>query len=282
MTTTINKRKTLSIIGAGKLGRTLGRLWHDNAVFDIADVVTRTAVSAQQATEFIGAGRAVAGLQNLVRADICLLAVGDNELPLVCAELEATGYYYPGQLVFHCSGALSSTALEPAADAGASIASIHPIRSFAQPPQVLGSFAGTWCGVEGEASALAVLNPAFEAIGGRMVSILAEHKTLYHAAAVIASNYLVTLMDASLQAYEGAGVPREQALQMIQPLVSNTMDNIFRAGPEEALSGPIARGDLDTVERQWKALVAYRPGLGDLYSQLARHTMALAQRRKKP
>jgi predicted short-subunit dehydrogenase-like oxidoreductase (DUF2520 family) len=126
-----------------------------------------------------------------------------------------------------------------------------------------------------------VLNPAFEAIGGHMVTILAEHKTLYHAAAVIASNYLVTLVDAALQAYEGAGVPREQALQMLQPLMNNTMDNIFRAGPEKALSGPIARGDLQTVEKQQNALATYRPALGELYGQLAQHTASLAQRRDK-
>ncbi|MDO9218604.1 MAG: DUF2520 domain-containing protein, partial [Lacisediminimonas sp.] len=131
------------------------------------------------------------------------------------------------------------------------------------------------------ALALAVLNPAFQAIGGRLVTILAEHKTLYHAAAVIASNYLVTLADAALQAYEGAGVPREQALQMLQPLMHNTMDNIFRAGPEAALSGPVARGEWQMVDRQQEALAAYRPALGEFYGQLAQHTARLAQGRKQ-
>lgn len=272
--------KTLSIIGAGHLGSTLGRLWHEQGVFRIGDVATRSMASAQQAAAFIGAGRPVAGLDELADADIFLIATADDQLAPVCAGLARNGAIHAGQLVFHCSGALSSAELAPAAAAGARVASIHPIRSFAQPQQVIHSFAGTWCGVEGDVQALSVLGPAFEAIGARLAPVDAQHKTLYHAAAVFASNYLVTLVDATLQAYEGAGVPRAQALQMIQPLMTNTLENIFRAGPEAALSGPVARGDVGTVQRQSQALSAFRPELGALYDLLAQHTAKLAQGRK--
>src|SRR5205085_171600 len=106
--------------------------------------------------------------------------------------------------------------------------------SFAQPEQVLKNFAGTWCGVEGDAAALAVLAPLFEKPGARLVAVRPEAKTLYHAAAVFASNYLVTLGDAALAAYAGAGITRKDALQMIAPLMQNTLANLLEHGPEAA------------------------------------------------
>ncbi|MDB5797039.1 MAG: hypothetical protein JWP36_941 [Paucimonas sp.] len=275
--------RTLTIVGAGHLGRTLGRLWHEKQVFALADVVTRSQGSADEAVAFIGAGHARFTLNGLAPADLVLIATGDDQIGAVCAALAQQGLFRAGQIVFHCSGALSSAELAPAAAAGAAVASVHPIRSFAQPAQVLSTFDGTWCGMEGEPEALALLSPAFGAIGARLAQVDARHKTLYHAAAVFASNYLVTLLDASLQAYEGAGVPRQQALQMVQPLVRTTLDNIYRAGPEAALSGPLARGDMQTVARQSEALQAYRADLGKLYDDLAQATADLARRaRSKP
>ena len=274
-------RKGLSIIGAGHLGMTLGRLWHEHQVFEIADVVTRSAHSATQAAQFIGAGRPLADLNDIADADVFLIATADDQLAPVCDELARAGRFHAGQVVFHCSGALTSAVLGTAAAAGATVASVHPIRSFAQPSDVIGTFAGTWCGTEGEPQAQAVINPAFESIGGRLVSIRPEHKTLYHAAAVFASNYLVTLVDAALLAYEGAGVPRAQALQMVRPLTENTLQNILRVGPDAALSGPIARGDMQTVARQDQALTALRPELGELYRMLARHTAEMVRRSRR-
>jgi len=271
---------TLSIIGCGKVGRTLGRLWHDNRTFSLLDILNRSAASAQEASAFIGAGSVAVSYDGLRNADAYLIAAGDDQIAACCSALAAAGKLQPGSVVFHCSGALSSLELATASDRGAAVASIHPIRSFAVPQQVAEHFAGTWCGSEGDAAALAILGPAFSAIGARMVTIRREQKTLYHAAAVFASNYQVTLIDVAQQAYVAAGIAPELALQLIAPLLSESAANAFRLGPAAALTGPIARGDMATVARQYQAVQEWQPQVAGLYQQFATLTADLALRKK--
>ncbi|MDL2356547.1 MAG: DUF2520 domain-containing protein [Pseudomonadota bacterium] len=266
---------TLNIIGAGQLGRVLGRLFAASGAFAVQDVLTRSMASAVDAVDFIGAGRAVGAQADMRRADAVMLAVGDDQIGPVCAALAAAGAL-DGVLVFHCSGAQSSAALLAAARQGALTASVHPVRSFADPHAVAGEFAGTWCGVEGDARALALLAPALAAIGARAVAIDAAAKTVYHAASVFASNYLVTLLDTALRAYQAAGIPEAVARELARPLATETLANVFRLGPRAALSGPIARGDLATVARQQAALDGWDAQAGRLYRALAEATTALA------
>jgi predicted short-subunit dehydrogenase-like oxidoreductase (DUF2520 family) len=278
---TIAVHKTLTIIGCGKVGKTLGRLWHANGTFVIQDVLNRSLASSHRAASFIGAGRAVRDYAGLLPADIYLIASSDDQLAQCCEDLARSGRITAGTIVFHCSGALASTELQPAAQQGASIASVHPIRSFASPEQVADNFAGTYCGVEGDPRALEVLSEGFSAIGARMVSIDAECKTIYHSAAVFACNYLVTLLDIAQQAYAKSGIPPEVSLKLMEPLVRETVDNVFTLGPADALTGPIARGDLATVVKQYRAVSAWNKRHGRLYRQLGTLTAALAARRRK-
>ena len=268
--------RTLNIIGAGHLGRVLGRLFAASGAFEVQDVLTRSSGSATNAVGFIGAGHAVGELAGLRRADAVMLAVSDDQIEPACAALAAAGAL-DGVLVFHCSGAKSSAALLAAAQAGALTASVHPVRSFADPESVARDFAGTWCGLEGDARALALLEPALAAIGARPVAIDAAAKTVYHAASVFASNYLVTVLDAALRAYQAAGIPEQVARELARPLATETLDNVFRLGPRAALSGPIARGDFATVARQQAALDGWDAPSGQLYRALADATTQLAQ-----
>lgn len=107
-----------------------------------------------------------------------------------------------------------------------------------------------------------------------------QFKTVYHAAAVFASNYLVTLLDVAQQAYVKAGVAPELALQLLEPLVRGTADNVFKMGTTEALTGPIARGDLATAVRQYRAVRDWNAQAGSLYKLLAKMTADIARRRK--
>ena len=268
---------TLNIIGAGRLGRVLGRLFAASGAFVVQDVLTRSTVSAQDAVGFIGAGRAVDGIDAVRRADAVMFAVGDDQIEPACAALAAVASTtLDGVLVFHCSGALSAAALQAAASHGALTASVHPVRSFADPQQVARDFAGTWCGLEGDARALALLAPALASIGARPVAIDANAKTVYHAASVFASNYLVTLLDTAMRAYQAAGIPEPVARELARPLALETLDNVFRLGPRAALSGPIARGDFATVARQQAALDGWDAQAGRLYRALADATGTLA------
>lgn len=269
---------TLNIIGAGKVGRALGRLFAASGAFVVQDVLTRSQVSAQAAVDFIGAGQVVGSVAAMRPAHTWMLALTDDQIDAAARQLAALAQI-GGAVVFHCSGARSCAELGAARAAGALTASVHPVRSFADPAQVVAQFTGTFCGIEGDERALDLLAPALARIGARTVPIDAAAKTVYHAASVFASNYLVTVMDAALRAYQAAGIPEELARMLAAPLATETLENVLRLGPAAALTGPIARGDMVTVARQQDALDAWDSPSGDLYRALAEATSTLAQRR---
>ena len=271
---------SLSIIGSGHLARTLGLLWQRHRSVVLGDVLSRSVANAGAACDFIGAGRPLQDYASLAPADIYLIATPDDQIAACCAQLAASGRLAPGTVVFHCSGALPASALAAARDHAAAVASVHPVRSFALPEAVAQSFAGTWCGVEGDAAALAILEPLFTGIGARLIAIDPAAKTVYHAAAVFASNCVVTLLDAAVQAYREAGIPEDVAMQIMEPLVRKTVDQVFAAGTAQALSGPAARGDVATVERQYRAVKAWNPDMGRLYRLMSDAATRIAQRRK--
>ncbi|HYD60012.1 MAG TPA: Rossmann-like and DUF2520 domain-containing protein [Noviherbaspirillum sp.] len=272
--------QTLNIIGCGQVGKVLGRLWATAGTFEVQDILNRSLESAARAADFIGAGRAHADPTSMRAADVYMIGTADDQIAQACETLADMGLLSPDAIVFHCSGALPSGILAAAKTQGASVASVHPIRSFAGAEQAAASFAGTYCGVEGDAVAVEVLTKAFSSIGAKLVPVDAELKSVYHAAAVFSSNYLVTLMDVALEAYVKAGVPRDDALKLMEPLVRGTVDNIFRLGPTEALTGPIARGDVATVLRQYRAVSAWDKRFASLYKQLGKQTAAIAARRR--
>jgi len=271
--------RRLSVIGGGHVGRVLGRLFSATGAFAVQDVLARSADNAAQAAAFIGNGVAAASYAALRPADVYMLTVTDDQIVPACEAL-AAAVPLRGAVVFHCSGALASDRLQAARAAGAYVASVHPIRSFADVEAVAGGFAGTFCGVEGDQLALDVLLPALAAIGARAVQIDPAAKTVYHAAAVFASNYLVTVIDAALRAYQAAGIPEAVARELARPLAIESMENAFRLGAAPALTGPVARGDMATVLRQQDAVMAWDAATGQLYRALVPPTIALAERKR--
>ena len=275
-------RLSLNIIGAGHLGMTFGRLWANSSAVHLQQILNRTPSSTRAAIEFIGAGAPAESIAAMAPADIYLISTTDDAIAACCEALAASGKLHSGSIVFHCSGARNSSELIAATRLGAAVASIHPVRSFAQPEQVAANFSGALCGVEGDPRALKILAECFSAIGAQFVPILADQKVLYHAAAVFASNYLVTLQDVAQATYGHAGIAPEIALKLVEPLVRETIDNIFSHGPAQALSGPVARGDMATVSKHLQALAVVNTDYAKLYRDFVGITAALADRRKNP
>ncbi|KQV59104.1 Rossmann-like and DUF2520 domain-containing protein [Duganella sp. Root336D2] len=269
----------LTVVGGGHVGRVLGRLFSAAGAFAVQDVLARSADSAARAAAFIGSGAGAVSYAALRPAEVYMLTVGDDQIVPACEAL-AAAVPLQGAVVFHCSGALASDRLQAARAAGAYLASVHPIRSFADVEAVAAGFAGTFCGVEGDRQALDVLLPALAAIGARAVQIDPAAKTVYHAAAVFASNYLVTVIDAALRAYQAAGIPEAVARELARPLAIESMENAFRLGAAPALTGPVARGDMATVLRQQDAVMAWDAATGQLYRSLVPPTIALADRKR--
>jgi predicted short-subunit dehydrogenase-like oxidoreductase (DUF2520 family) len=270
---------TLNIIGGGRVGCTLGALWEQMHVFSIQDVLSGTPQGARSAVAFIGGGRAVSALEDMRTADIWMLTPLDGKIAACCSALAASGLLRKGGIVFHCSGALSSAELEPAAERGAHVASVHPLKSFAEPHDAVRAFAGTWCAAEGDGAALAVLRPAFERLGARVAEIDPQSKPVYHAASVIVSNYLVALTEAGLRCYEKAGISRDTAVAMMEPLVRETVENVFKLGTVKALTGPIARGDEAVVADQFAALAKWDARIASVYRDLGAIAVQIARER---
>jgi len=260
--------KTLNIVGAGRAGRTLARLWFEQGVFAIQCVLNRTPASAREAIAFIGAGSACASAQDMQLADVWLIATPDGEITRAAQALAASGLLRAGNVVFQLSGATPSRELSAVFNADVCVASVHPLKSFADAAEAGRTFAGTYCAIEGSAAALAVLRPAFAQIGAHVNEIDPQFKIVYHAASVMVCNYLTALMEAGLQCYEKAGLPRATASAMMEPLVRETVDNVFRLGTVKALTGPIARGDHAVVARQLAALHEFDPRIGEIYRSL--------------
>jgi predicted short-subunit dehydrogenase-like oxidoreductase (DUF2520 family) len=269
----------LNIIGAGKLGRTLGRLWTVKNVFTVQDILNRTVESGRQAAAFIGAGRAVAGFEELRPAEWHLIATEDDRIEYCAANLALAGILRPGDTIFHCSGYLPSTILAVPSATGVLTASLHPLRSFAEPETAAKNFAGTNCALEGNPDILARLEAAVMAIGGVPLLIESSKKAVYHAAAVLSSNGLTALLQAAVEAWGEAGLAEEQALRISEPLVRNTVDNIYRMGPLKALTGPVVRGDRDVVAGEMEALDAWKPEIRELYRLLSIFALEMARRR---
>lgn len=269
--------KRLNLIGAGRVGRTLASLWEEKHTFTIQDVLDGTPQGARAAVAFIGDGRAVDALEEMRPADVWMVTPPDGVIVQCCEALAGSGLLRQGDIVFHCSGAMPSDELKAAAARGAHIAGVHPLKSFADPRDAVRTFTGTYCAADGDRAALEVMRPAFERIGATVSEIEPRFKTVYHAASVIVCNYLTALLETGLRCYERSGLDRDTALRMMEPLVRETVDNVFKLGTVKALTGPIARGDYAVVARQLKALAAWDPRIEEIYRELGTIALELSR-----
>jgi predicted short-subunit dehydrogenase-like oxidoreductase (DUF2520 family) len=263
---------TLNLIGAGRVGRTLARLWHSHGLLQVQDVLTQSQASAQAAVRFIGAGLAVPTLGAMRAADLWLIATPDGQIRAVAEALAASGH--AASSVFHGSGALPAAELQVLAQRGWRTASAHSLLSFANPSTALIQFDGTVCALEGNEHVVRQLQPLYQAIGGRCFALAAHEKLVYHAAAVWATNFLPVMQAQAEALWQQSGLPAELIPELRQRLLRNAVDNVLAQGPAGALTGPAARGDTELVERQRDALTALHQDTGAAYAALS----VLAQR----
>ncbi|MCA0177486.1 MAG: DUF2520 domain-containing protein [Proteobacteria bacterium] len=264
----IMRLSTLNVIGAGRVGPVLARLWQQAGVLRVQGVAARHLVSAQNATAFIGSGLACTDLAELPPAELWLVAVPDDQITAVATQLAAQPHVPAA--AWHCSGFLPSCALAPLAAAGWQVGSVHPALSFADRDAALAQFAGTVCAVEGDDRAFA----AVSAIGGRPFALRAEAKPLYHAAAVWASNFQPVLDAVAQGLWRHIGMPPDLVAPLAQGFAQRAVDNVGQLGAQAALTGPAARGDLAVVQAEIQALAALDSDLAAAYAALS----ALASR----
>ncbi len=180
------------------------------------------------------------------------------------------------QAVVHTSGALSTDVLESAARQGAAVGSLHPLQTFAGDEDDHGKLRGSVFGVEAEGDLRETLLEIVQDLGGTAIELRGEDKVLYHAAAVLVSNYTVTLMKLATDLWLRLGWERPAAVNALLPLLQGTVDNLARSGVPAALTGPIARGDVETVERHLEALSKAAPDIVAAYRELAIQAIPVA------
>jgi len=271
-------RPPVAIIGPGRVGSALGIL-AAKAGWPVVAVGARRLDRARAAAEQIGPGvRACAPAEAVASAGLVLLTVTDGAI-------QDAGTLARGTVVVHCCGALSSEVLAAARDrSGCHIASAHPLQTFPTAAAAVERLPGTFFFCEGDQPAMEVIERFIVAIAGRVERISAvgpASKMLYHASAVMACNYLVTLIDAALELMGCVGIDRRTALAALGPLVRATVDNVIALGPEQALTGPVSRADGETVGGHLDALAGRCDlhGVSELYRVAGRQTVALALRK---
>ena len=262
--------RSVSIVGLGNWGSSLAHAL-DTAGVSLQEVIitgrSRTGRSAWTRTlPLTTLDRAQ------LKADILWLCVPDAAIKRVTGRIvKRVGKRgLKGQLVVHSSGALSTLVLQAAARAGASVASVHPVMSFATRVPV--SLQGVPFGVEGGPAARRILNAIVRQVGGRPFAVEAAKKALYHAVGVLSSPLLVSQLAAAHEAAALAGFTPQQAKRLIVPIVRATVDNFFLRGPGKSFSGPIARGDVQTIHLHLQALKPH-PILAGVYRSLALYAL---------
>lgn len=203
--------------------------------------------------------------------DVVFLTVPDSAIETACRALE----WKPRHRVIHCSGALGLDVLSSARERGALVGCLHPLQSFPARDPEPGRFTGISCGVEAEDPLGALLEGMVRGVGARPFRLEGVDRTLYHASAVFASNFVVGLMSAASRLWALAGLPEVAARDSLSPLLLSAATNVANKDLAAALTGPIARGDVATVEAQLAAL-RDEPALRALYRGLSGELVNLA------
>jgi predicted short-subunit dehydrogenase-like oxidoreductase (DUF2520 family) len=262
----------LGFIGAGTVGTALAvRL--SQSGYPVVAVASRSQASAQKLADAVGGCRVFDSNQAAAdNAELIFITTPDDAIAPVAAEIK----WHPGQSVIHCSGADSVDILEPAKKAGAQVGAFHPLQTFASLKQAIDNMPGSTFALEAEEPLLTTLKEMAAALGGNVVVLKASDKVLYHTSAVIACNYLVTLVKVASDLWQSFGVPPQKATQALLPLLRGTLHNIETIGIPNCLTGPIARGDIGTINKHLDALEQTAPHLLTTYRELGRQTVPIA------
>ena len=278
-------KPSFAIIGCGKVGRALAQQLPE-AGYRPMGFSSRRITSARAAAEIAGAlDRCFEKTWEAAKdADIVFITTPDDAIKESCRIIVENNGFKKKSVVFHCSGALASTelALVKSGNAksgimtGVQIGSMHPLQSFAV--QKSGNpFDNIMMAVEGDPAAVETAREIVTDLGAQPFTISTDGKMLYHAAAVVASNYLVTLMDLAIKLMAASGVSETEAFKILNPLVKGTLANIESTGIPDALTGPIARGDVEIVTKHVQALQCLSGDMAKYYSLSGIETIKIAR-----
>lgn len=264
-----------AIIGTGMVGTAIGALLK-KAGHKIASLADTSPANLTRASVFLGKIPSFQDpAQAAVKADCLLITTPDDVIGQACSYV-AQRANLKRKKVFHMSGAGGLDLLEPATRVGAVVGCIHPLQSFSSIEGAIKTIPGSYFGVTAGRGSKSLATSLVHDLGGIPINVTSRQKPLYHLAACMASNYLVTLMSLVESVSRSIGFSKKDAGQAFLPLVYGSLKNIEAQGSAKALTGPIARGDAGTIQKHVLALADNLPELAPIYTQLGHATINLA------
>ncbi len=270
-------KKRIVLIGPGRLGQAVTRLLNE-AGHDIRAIISRKASRAQAAARFCNCWHTgTTDLEKAREGEIVLLALPDDHLGAMAAHLRRSGLLSPGSVLVHFSGIHPASILLGEEGPSVQALAIHPLQTFADSVMGVQNIPGSPFSIEGPEELIPLAEQLVKDMEGVPFRITSQQKPLYHAAACIASNYLVTLVDTAAQVMAGCGMEKREAFELLIPILRGTGRNLIALGPEQALTGPIARGDVRTVAKHLKSLKVMPEQLESIYRLMGKQTVEVAR-----
>ena len=261
----------IGFVGAGKVGFSLGKYFCQKGLA-VAGFFSKNPKSAIEAAEFTGTEKFDTMKQIAEVSDVLFLTVPDGQVIPVWEQLKE--YNLAGKIISHCSGALSSTVFSGSRKAGASCYSAHPFLAVSDKFYSYQDFQNALFTIEGSPEEMDKMCGLFLSCGNKVQKSRPEDKMRYHAAASVASNFMVTLAFEAQKILEQSGFSEKSAKEALSYLMRQNLDSIIQRGPAAALTGPIERGDAGTVKGHISVLA---PKERLFYIPMARATLSLAK-----
>ncbi|MCR5201953.1 MAG: DUF2520 domain-containing protein [Lachnospiraceae bacterium] len=241
----------LGFIGAGKVGTTLGKVFSE-AGLEVVGFYSRTKESAEESATFTGT-KLYDDAEDLVKAsDTLFITVSDAAIKDVWDYIAR--FDIKNKIICHCSGALSSDIFKDSKNSGAHVCSIHPIFAFSDKFSIYKQFNNVNFTLEGDSEAVSTIEELLTGLGHKVRIIPSDKKVLYHAAMVYASNLVVGIINESVELLKECDFSEEEGYLAIEKLAKTNLDSVFARGCEGALTGPVERGDYETVNRHRDAI----------------------------
>lgn len=276
------KSNEIAIIGVGRVGSNIAIRLHESGI-PIRLILDKDKNSSKLLADKTGCQVVLTEIEALIdyNFSILMIATPDQTIAEVAQILANLPLDFPGKYVFHFSGAMTSDILDDLRNKGAMCASMHPVQSFTAPGLGLTPLDNIFWALEGDETALAKAKYLITQLKGDFFLLSKKNKPLYHAACVFASNYLVALVKSCTTLMAKFDIQEEQAVRILSPLIQTTFANILNKGIDDALTGPISRGDINSVQSHIAALKENSPELVSLYQQLAQVLIQLSRQSEK-
>lgn len=272
--------RDIAIIGAGKLGTSLGMALSQKG-YRIRTLSCQTFSSAEESSQILKQGTPFTdNIQTARSGKTIILSVPDDQIEKVSQELDRSSLTWEDKRVFHCSGLVPASVLDPLHHKGASTLSIHPAQTFSRKKTNPQKFKGIYFGLEGSEEGLIWGQKLVQDLGGYSLILKAEDKPFYHLACSTASNLLVVLLQMSSFFLQETGISKNKALQVIFPLVKETLHNVKELSIPSALTGPVVRGDQNSIQKHVNALKKF-PSYRQIYKELAFQALKIANKEEK-